>query len=399
MVTRGIFFGRPRSGSKSRNTGCSNCSGRYEPGIPRKSNMARQARISLLLCTLVIGSAPGCATNHAHGTAYAVDRSSGSVTAISRLEGQTEETKQRLLALDSDLVTEREVEDLLSKLPAPRIITVHGGLLPITARMDSFARFLIRMGYPEESLKHPLEGGYTYGYYDSSDKLAGMIAWYYERDGLRPMILGHSLGGIQAMRVLHKLAGEYTTELRVWNPENERPQERTMIRDPFTGQDRPVVGLHVSYASAALCGGLARVLPNVWDMNGRLRQIPDSVEEFTGFQKGFDILGGDFLGYGSANDYHAVSNAVVRNVRLPAKCSHTTVPDANGLLDNPEMRTWIESYEPESEPGSGTGKAPEFGRRSARAVWAAEVWHDIKKHWVLELQHVIREGFPQAHDR
>ena len=47
-------------------------------------------------------------------------------------------------------------------------------------------------------------------------------------------------------------------------------------------------------------GGLTRILPSVWDMNTRLHDIPDSVEEFIGFCKEKDLLGGDYLGYGSA---------------------------------------------------------------------------------------------------
>ena len=31
-----------------------------------------------------------------------------------------------------------------------------------------------------------------------------------------------------------------------------------------------------------------------------------------------------------------------------------------------------------------------FDSNSKRILWAAEVWHSIKKHWVLELQRLIR---------
>src|SRR5262249_45602092 len=108
------------------------------------------------------------------------------------------------------------------------------------------------------------------------------------------------------------------------------------------------------------------------------------------FQKSLDILGGDFLGFGSANEYYATGSAKVRNVRLPATSGHSTVPYVKNLLDQPQLKEWIASYRP-SDPTTG---ASDFEReragKNARVLWAAEVWHGIKKHWVLELQRLIR---------
>lgn len=306
------------------------------------------------------------------------------------------ETRRRILALDPEHVTEADIGELLSQMPAPRIINIHGGLLPIKRTMNSFARFLIGMGYPEASIRDPVSGAFTYGYYDRSDKIAGTIAWYYERDGLRPMIVGHSLGGIQALRVLYKLAGDRETTIPVWNAQTRRAEKRDSIIDPLTGMTRPVVGVQVSYATAAVAGGLGRILPNEWDMNGKLRKVPDSVEEFTGFQKGFDILGGDYMGYGPANEYHSTGSASVRNVRLRAASSHSTIPDAKGLLKSQEVRDWIQSYQPGGQL-KVAGNELSSKTKSARVVWAAEVWHGIKKHWVLEEQRLIRAGLARDH--
>jgi hypothetical protein len=121
-------------------------------------------------------------------------------------------------------------------------------------------------------------------------------------------------------------------------------------------------------------------------MNTRLRKIPDSAEEFTGFQKGMDLFGGDFLGYGSANDYRSTSNAVVRNVRLPSASAHGWIPDAKPLLKSQEMKDWINSY----QPGDSATNSLKFGAKDGRVLWAAEVWHSIKKHWVLELQQLLQ---------
>jgi hypothetical protein len=306
--------------------------------------------------------------------------------AVRRLDRLSAETRDEILALDPEHVTEEQVRTLLSQAPAPRILTIHGGPLPIKTRMNSFGRFLIAMGYPEASIRNPHTGSLTYGYYASSDKIAGTIAWYYEHDGLRPMVIGHSMGGIQTVRVLYKLAGEANHKIPVWNPVTGTAENRFEITDPLTGRPHSVVGLHVSYASAALSGGLARLAPNEWDMNGRLRKIPDSAEEFTGFHKGMDLLGGDYLGYGSANDYRPRGNAEVRNVRLPAGSAHGWIPDAKPLLNSPEITDWINNY----QPGESTTNDLKFGSKNGRALWAAEVWHGIKKHWVLELQQLLR---------
>jgi hypothetical protein len=342
--------------------------------------------LALLFCPVLFS--PGCATHQGHDTAT-VQAGRPQPAAKYRVSDLSEETKQKILALDPKHVTEREVRELLSQAPAPQVINIQGGLLHIQGHMVSFSEFLIGMGYPEASIRNPENGAYSYGYYDDSDRIAGSIAWHYEQEGLRPMIIGHSLGGIQAIRILHRLAGDSTKRLRVWNPLTGSEEDRCEITDPLTGMKRPVVGLQLSFASAAVAGGLARVLPNQWDMNAKLRKIPDSVEEFTGFQKGFDPLGGDFLGYGSANGYYSTGTAVVRNVRLPASSAHLTIPEAKSLLNSQEIKEWIDNYQPTIQASGTTEWSQKFGLKSARILWAAEVWYGIKKHWVLELQRLI----------
>lgn len=332
--------------------------------------MNRKAISTLLGCAVFIS---GCATR----------RDFADPATMYRPNNLSAETKTKILAIDPEHVTEKEIREVLGSAPAPRIINIHGGPLPIKARMNSFSEFLIGMGYPEASIRNPANGSFTYGYYHSSERLAGTIAWYYEQDGLRPMIVGHSLGGFQAVRILHKLAGDSTKTLQVWSPLTQAEEDRCDIVDPLTGTTRPVVGLQISYAAAVVSGGMGRVLPNEWDINSKLRLIPDSVEEFTGFQKGLDLMGGDYLGYGSANDYHATGTAVVRNVRLPSLNPHFSIPDTKNLIKNEEIREWINNYQPGNQEVDAPGSNP------AQVLWAAEVWHGIKKHWVIELQRLI----------
>jgi len=307
------------------------------------------------------------------------------------------ELGRQILDLNPTNVTARDVRDVLSRAPAPRVINIHGGLARVVPRMASFSEFLIGMGYPGASLTNPSDGTYSFSCYESAEKIAGVIAWYYEKEGLRPMMVGHSQGGMQIVKVLHKLAAKPPARLPVWSPLTWKEEERTEIRDPLTGQMRPVVGLRVPYCSSVGAGGLTRLLPNQWDMTWRLRSIPDSVEEFTGFCMEWDILGGDWMGYGSANEFKATGSAAVRNVWLPTKYDHGYIPDTKHLLNDPQMVEWINRYRPDGKAVSRPSIDQEFEGDSSNILWAAEVWFDIKKHWVLELQRLIRaRGFGEG---
>jgi hypothetical protein len=136
----------------------------------------------------------------------------------------------------------------------------------------------------------------------------------------------------------------------VYNPLTWQKENRYEIANPVTGQRLPVVGLKLPYVSAVGAGGLTRVLPNQWEMNFKLRTIPDTVEEFTGFCKEKDLLGGDFLGYGPANHFKANGTAVVRNVWLPSEYAHGRIPDTKHLLQSQAMKDWINNYRASREP-------------------------------------------------
>jgi hypothetical protein len=293
--------------------------------------------------------------------------------------------EEQILTLDPERITGKDVREVLSGLPAPRIMNIHGGVYPVHLAMESFSRFLVRMGYPREALRRPGDGSYSYSCYNSSDKLAGLLAWHYEHEGMRPMIIGHSQGGMQAVKILYELIGHFSQELNVWNPLTDEKEERHAIIDPLTATERPVVGLKLSYVSAVGAGGLTRLLPNQWSMAGKLRKIPDSVEEFTGFSIGVDFWGGDLFGLSSSNLYQANGKAFVRNVKLPASYNHVIIPVTSHLAKTEEIRNWINSYTPVEEPSIDV----EFESDSMNILWAADVWHSIKKHWVLELKRLI----------
>ena len=142
------------------------------------------------------------------------------------------------------------------------------------------------------------------------------------------MLIGHSQGGMLAIRVLYEFAGEFHRSLPVVDPRTGVAQPRTTIVDPRTGGARAVVGLHVAYAAALATGWLPRVLLGQWSMLPRLRKIPDTVTEFTGFDIPNDPIAGNLLGI---TPYEATGSARVRNVRLPASYSHVALPLADHL--------------------------------------------------------------------
>ncbi|MDK1031249.1 MAG: hypothetical protein QGD94_04520 [Planctomycetia bacterium] len=294
--------------------------------------------------------------------------------------------EERILALDPEHITEKDVREVLARAPAPRIINLHGGIPVVYLAMKSFSKFLIAMGYPEPRIRNPRDGSYSYSCYTRETKIAGIIAWYYEREGTRPMLIGHSQGGMQAVKVLHALAGAYDEALPPWNPITRRAENSRTIIDPLTGQRRPVVGVKVCYATAVGAGGATRFLPNQWKVAGKLRNIPDSVEEFTGFYSGMDFLGGDFLGFGPANEYASNGTAKVRNVKLPLRYNHFVSPSSKHLAESREIVDWINAY----DPSVAAMPVPRFKAPSRHLLWAADVWHSVKKHWCIEAQRFLR---------
>ena len=294
--------------------------------------------------------------------------------------------QERILALDAEHVSDRDVREVLAKGPTPRIILVHGGVFPVYLIMESFGRFLTGMGYPEARIRDPGTGDWSYSPYTMTTQLAGLVAWQYEHDGLRPMIIGHSQGGLSAVRILKDLAGQSGDSIRVWNPLTQTLEERTTIRDPITGRERPVVGLSVAYASAIGAGGWSLLLPVWWENLDTLRKIPDTVDDFTGYFIEVDLIALSLPGNPLDKRYESDGKAHVRNVELPATYNHIVAPVTSSLAEDPRVRAWINAYTPGNH-GDPSVLPPDA---EGHVLWAADVWYDIKKHWCLEAQRFIR---------
>lgn len=340
-------------------------------GGPRSGNhaTARPWRIVLIVALTVVLAA--CAAPQRRATDTAAPRAQVPAPIA-----------KRILALDPGHVTAADVA-LLAEGPTPRLMLLHGGIYPVYLIMRSFGEFLVGMGYPEDRIRRPGDGAWSYSPYEDAERLAGIVAWYYEKDGLAPLLVGHSQGGMQVVKVLHVLAGEYAGAVPVWDPMTDFPERRTAIVDPLTGRTQPVVGMRIGYASALSAGGAAFFLPNQWSLIGKLREIPDTVEEFTGYWVDFDFIAWTFPGTEKERDFYGSDKVRVRNVTLSMANNHIFVPLGADVPGDLAARKWIDAYVP------GTTVAPPE-TAAPNLPWLADVWYTIKKFWVIEAQRYLR---------
>ncbi len=305
----------------------------------------------------------------------------GPAIATTRGDALDATIEQRLLALDPQRISGQDVREVLAHAPAPRIVALHGSLPIVT--MEPFAEFLAAMGYPDERLRHPRDGRMSLSSFSDSREIAGSIAWHYERDGVMPILIGHSQGGMLVVKVLQDLAGASGPSLAVWDPIAGVAQDRSTIVDPLSGAQRPVVGLQLPYAAALATGRAMRVLLGQWDMLARLRSVPDSTAEFGAYFIAWDPIA--LTGPDAAHDdpYRATGSASVRNIMLPADYGHLTLPLARHLADDPATRQWIERFDPRAQAAAPPDIA---GADLRNIVHAADIWHSVKKSWCLQAQ-------------
>jgi hypothetical protein len=110
----------------------------------------------------------------------------------------------------------------------------------------------------------------------------------------------------------------------------------------------------------------------------RLLKIPDSVEDFTGFQ-----IEGDIFTIGTG-PYQPVAAAAVRNVLLSISTSHINAFKMDALAQDADARAWINAYRPNPAPD------PKLVPDASNIMQAADIWYSIKKHWCTEAQRLIQ---------
>ena len=290
-------------------------------------------------------------------------------------------TLRTVQSLDCAKVTGADVAELLANRPAPRIILFQGSLSSVT--MDPFGEFLIAMGYPAQQIRAPRDGRLSQSSFGDSVHWAGTLAWYYESEGMMPMLIGHSQGGMMAIRILYELDGAFHDAIPVWNPLTGAALERTTIRDPRTGTTQPVKGLKVGYSAALATGKLMRIFLGQWDMIPKLRRIPDTAGSFTGFSIPWDPIAGTA---GDPEPYVAIGTARVRNVILPASTSHVRIPETLELAANAVTRAWIEAYVPEN----AAAPLQVADLDTTNLLHAADIWYSVKKNWCETAQQALR---------
>jgi len=339
-------------------------------GIPDRRRRARLPRAVIAGLAMLVSA---CATNDASVTAPAPD-----AMLAPPLRALAPPIAARLRALDCENLATADVHDGLDRVPAPRIVLLDGSVPVVT--MASFARLLAAMGYPETRLRDPRTDALSTSSFTSSATLAGELAFDYERTGLSPMLIGHSQGGMLVIRTLDELAGEFDDALHVVDPATGRVLSRTWIVDPYAHTRRPVVGaVRVAYAAALATGWLPRLVLGQWTMLSRLRTIPDSVDEFTGFTLPHDPIAGNLLG---DRPYVAAGRARVRNVTLPDGYHHVTLPAVDHLAGDPAMRAYLDAWRPDRT------QAPPPGD-TTNLVHAADIWYSVKRHWCSQAQRLL----------
>jgi hypothetical protein len=278
---------------------------------------------------------------------------------------------ERLRALDCARVSARDVAATLTHFSAPRIVALQGSIPIVT--MAPLLAFFEAMGYPAERLVQSGPNPRSRSSFVDARRIAGELAWHYERDALVPMLIGHSQGGMIVVKLLHELAEARTsTSIPVWAPDSDAPQPRTTFVDPFTGRPRAVGSLEVGFASALVTGSLPRVLLGQWGMLPLLRDVPDSVDEFTGFAIPWDVIAGTGA---EPAPYRATGTARVRNVVLPETYSHIALPRTDHLAAQPTTRAWIDAFHP-----AASAPLPQADD-VANLIVAAELWYSVKRHW------------------
>jgi len=221
----------------------------------------------------------------------------------------TTQGREALLALDPERIGEREVRELRALAPAPRVLLFKGS---VGADMESFGAFLKHMGYPQQQLLNPATGRYSYSFAWSGcrctecEAMPARVGQWLNSEGMAPMLVGHSGGGVTVGRILQELA----------------TADGTVPRLPFAA----TLGTGALLRWAPGFPGCAADVP-------RLGLVPPSVQAFTGYR----IAGDPFTALLGFGDYRAVESgaapAQVRNVLLAVRVARHTA----GGWDNPAL--------------------------------------------------------------
>ena len=120
-------------------------------------------------------------------------------------------------------VSDDDVRTVLAKGPTPRIMLMHGGIYPVHLVMESFGTSWPAWAIRKARSAIPATARWSHSPYEDASACAGILAWYYEQDGMPPMMIGHSQGGMQAVKVLHVLDGDVRRRASGVEPDDRFP--------------------------------------------------------------------------------------------------------------------------------------------------------------------------------
>ena len=205
-------------------------------------------------------------------------------------------------------------------------------------------------------------------------RFAGEIAWHYERDGVMPILVGHSQGGMVVIKTLHLLA-ERERPSPSGIPVTARREARTWIDRPAHRPARTPVGeLRIAFAAVLATGSLPRLLLAQWDVLPILRDVPDSVVDFSGFSIPWDPIAGT----GPTPPPFRATGGGPRAQRRAARELRPHRPAERRAPCAPTPRRGRGSMP--GGPRPRRHRRPR-GRTRPTCSYAADLWYSIKRHW------------------
>lgn len=340
----------------------------------------RMFGVHILICLIV----SGCATsaNHTIPKTYSQNLSDIPIRQFS----VDPKVSADLNKLDKTHLIRMDLSEVLSSYPAPRIFGIGGGVYTAHILMEDLAEFLTGMGYPAAAVYHPTDGKFAVSSYSDPEKIAGETLFYYQREGVRPVYIGHSLGGVQSIKTAHFFSGNFGRhEVRIYDPVEHKYLRQKDFVNPLTGEHVGFDSLKpIAHLIAVGSGGISRAFPSQWSMGDRVKQVPDSVLRMTGIHLEGDWLGNDFLTGKEKNEYKSLGSAEVENFYLPPGHNHVTLIRTKHLLKYPEVKEWIDNYNPQEFSVIPEG----LPGNTDNILLAAQIWHILKREWYLAAMEV-----------